>query len=42
MKHFFTTRVKVVLIAAVILAVALAIIGNRRRQQSDRPGRTVV
>ena len=28
MKHFFTTRVKVVLIAAVILAVALAIIGN--------------
>lgn len=28
MKHFFTTTVKVVLIAAVLLAVALAIIGN--------------
>ena len=28
MKHFFTTRVKVVLIAAVILAVGLGILGN--------------
>ena len=28
MKHFFTTRVKVVLIAAVILELAMAIIGN--------------
>lgn len=28
MKHFFTTRVKVVLIAAVLLAVALGVIGN--------------
>lgn len=28
MKHFFTTTVKVVLIAAVLIAVALAVIGN--------------
>ena len=28
MKHFFTTRVKVVLIVAVLLAVALAVISD--------------
>ena len=28
MKHFFSTRVRIVLIAALLIAVALSVVGN--------------